>query len=131
MTQTNDTKTAVLYNADCPVCSLEINHYAAYSSREALPIRFDDLNTTNTLEAWGIDQDRAARRLHVVKDGELLDGIPAFIALWEQMPKYHKLAKLVSLPGVYHLACVVYDVVLAPAIYWTHVRRTKKAARQL
>ena len=124
----NDENTAVLYNADCPLCSFEINHYAAYSAREALPIRFDDLNNTTALEAWGIDPDRAARRLHVVKNGELLDGIPAFIALWQQMPRYQKLAKIVSLPGVYQIACFAYDAVLAPVIYQSHLRRIKKAA---
>lgn len=131
MTQKTDTKTAVLYNADCPVCSFEINHYADYSRREALPIRFDDLNDTNALEAWGIESDSAARRLHVVKDGEVLDGIPAFIALWQQMPRYHRLAKVVSLPGIYHIACAAYDYVLAPVIYWSHLRRVRKSARSL
>lgn len=129
MIEKKDENTAVLYNADCPVCSFEIDHYAAYSAREALPIRFDDLNNASALEAWGIDPDRAARRLHVVQDGELLEGIPAFIALWERMPRYHRLAKLVSLPGVYHVACAVYDYILAPVIYWSHLRRIKKAAR--
>lgn len=127
MTEQNIKNTAVLYNADCPVCSYEIGHYAAYSAREALPIRFDDLNDAHALEVWGIDSERAARRLHVVKDGELLDGIPAFIALWEQMPRYRKLAKLVSLPGAYQVACVVYDAILAPVIYRSHLRRIKKS----
>ena len=79
MTEINDTKTAVLYNASCPVCSYEINHYAQYSQNKALPIAFDDLNDSDKLAAWDIDPDTAARKLHVMKDGEVFAGIPAFI----------------------------------------------------
>ncbi len=128
MIDTPDKETCVLYNAECPVCSYEIDHYAAYTAREDLPIRFDDLNNAAALSSWDIDPNRAARRLHVLKNGELLQGIPAFIALWEEMPRYRKLATFVRLPGVFHLACAMYDHVLAPVIYWTHLRRLRRAA---
>lgn len=119
-------KTSVLYNADCPVCSYEINHYAAYSDAQALPIAFDDLNDMEKLRTWGLDPDTAARRLHVVKDGTLFAGIPAFIVLWRDMPKYRWLAGFVSLPGVYRLACWGYDLALAPLIYRWHLRRQQR-----
>lgn len=126
MIQSDDTKTTVLYNADCPVCSYEINHYAAYSQRRALPIRFDDLNDTARLAEWNLDADTAARRLHVLKDGQLLSGIPAFIALWQEMPRYRWLARVVGTPGIFHVACACYDHVLAPAIYRWHLKRLSR-----
>lgn len=126
MTEINDTKTAVLYNASCPVCSYEINHYAQYSQNKALPIAFDDLNDGDKLAAWDIDPDTAARKLHVMKDGEVFAGIPAFIVLWQDMPRYRWLARLVGLPGVHWLACVVYDYVLAPLIYRWYMRRLRR-----
>jgi len=38
-------ETKILYNADCPVCRFEINHYASYSADRGLALRFDDLNS--------------------------------------------------------------------------------------
>lgn len=122
----DDTK--VLYNADCPVCSFEIDHYAAYAAREGLAIRFDDLNSS-ALAQWNITADEAARRLHVLKDGEVYGGIPAFIVLWQDMPRYHWQARLVSLPGVNWLAVKGYDHVLAPLIYRWHLRRVATSTK--
>jgi predicted DCC family thiol-disulfide oxidoreductase YuxK len=122
-------KTAVLYNAECPVCNFEIRHYERYAGATGLPIRFDDLNS-DARERWGLDADTAARRLYVLHDGKLTSGIPAFLVLWSQMPKYRWLAALVGLPGVRQVATVAYDHLLAPAIYrWHLVRLRKRAAR--
>lgn len=121
-------QTRVLYNADCPVCSFEINHYAEYSEKSGLPIRFDDLNS-QALAQWNITADEAARRLHVLKNGEIYGGIPAFIVLWQDMPRYRWLARLVSLPGINWLAVNVYDHVLAPLIYRWHLRRVASSTQ--
>mmetsp|Transcript_27394 Transcript_27394/g.50335 ORF Transcript_27394/g.50335 Transcript_27394/m.50335 type:complete len:130 (+) Transcript_27394:1943-2332(+) len=122
---TEDTR--VLYNADCPVCRFEIDHYAAYSAARALPIGFDDLNS-DALKTWGVTADAATRRLHVLKDGTLYSGIPAFIVLWQGMPRYRVLARVVSLPGVNWLAVKVYDHVLAPLLYGWHLRRQRRVS---
>lgn len=121
--------TRVLYNADCPVCSFEINHYAAYSERNGLPIRFEDLNR-DALDAWGLTPDEAARRLYVMKDGQMFSGIPAFKVLWQDMPRYRWLARLIALPGLNRLACMTYDYVLAPLIYRWHLRRVGATSSQ-
>ncbi len=121
---TDDTR--VLYNADCPVCSFEIDHYAKYSDARALPIRFEDLNCVDMTD-WGLSRDEAARRLYVLRGGQIYSGIPAFIVLWQDMPRYRWLARLVSLPGIHWLAVKVYDHVLAPLIYRWHQRRQTAA----
>lgn len=121
-------ETRVLYNDQCPVCSFEINHYAAYAKRHGLPIRFDDLNGPDRA-AWGLDADTAARRLYVLRDGVLTSGIPAFLVLWQDMPRYRWLARVIGLPGLRHLASALYDHVLAPLIYRWHVRRQARAHR--
>lgn len=123
----NEPKTEVLYNADCPVCRREIDHYARLSEKEALPIRYDDLNAPQTSKAWAIDPDTAARRLHVRKGDDVQSGIPAFILLWQQIPRYRWLARVVSTPGIHGLAVLTYDWVLAPALYAWHKRRARKA----
>ena len=126
MTKCSARKTSVLYNADCPVCSYEINHYAKFSAAQSLPIGFDDLNDKERLDAWGLDTETAAKRLHVLKDGQLYSGIPAFIELWQEMPKYRWLARIVSLPGVFHVAVLIYDNILAPLIYRSHIKRVAR-----
>lgn len=125
MTQTS--QTCVLYNAECPVCSFEINHYAAYAQKAGLAVRFDDLNSDD-LADWTLSPDAAARRLHVLKDGVLTAGIPAFLILWDEMPRYRWLARVVGLPGIRHLAIFGYDYVLAPLIYAWHRRRLRRRA---
>jgi predicted DCC family thiol-disulfide oxidoreductase YuxK len=119
------TKTSVLYNANCPVCNFEIGHYARYADKAGLPIRFDDLNT-DARNQWGLDADTAARRLYVLHDGVMTSGIPAFLVLWAQMPRYRSLGRIVGLPGIRQIAGAAYDYVLAPLIYRWHLRRLRK-----
>jgi predicted DCC family thiol-disulfide oxidoreductase YuxK len=125
---TTQKNTEVLYNAACPVCSKEIDHYAALTEQEVLPIGYDDLNDPEKLARWGLSPEAAARRLHVRKDGEILSGVPAFIALWREIPRYRWLARVVSFPGIYQLASAVYDYVLAPLLYRWHLRREARQA---
>ena len=124
----NSPKTAVLYNANCPVCNFEIGHYASYAGKSGLPIRFDDLNSDARAQ-WGLDADTAARRLYVLHDGVLTSGIPAFLVLWRQMPRYRWLARIIGLPGIRQVASAVYDLVLAPLIYRWHLHRLAKQTR--
>ena len=121
--------TSVLYNADCPVCNFEIQHYARYADKMGLPIQFDDLNSDARVQ-WGLDADAAAKRLYVLHQGMMTSGIPAFRVLWSQMPRYRGLAWAVGLPGIFHATCVIYDHVLGPAIYRLHLRRLRKNTSQ-
>ena len=118
-------ETCVLFNASCPVCNFEIQHYARYAGQAGLPIRFDDLNS-DALAGWGLDADTAAKRLYVLQDGNLSSGIPAFLVLWSQMPRYRWLAWWVGLPVVFQVACKTYDHILAPVIYRWHLRRLRQ-----
>lgn len=122
----NTPQTRVLYNANCPVCNFEIKHYESYAEGRGLPIRFDDLNT-DARAAWGIDADTAARRLYVLHNGTLTSGIPAFLVLWAQMPRYRLLGRIVGLPGIRQIASAAYDHALAPVIYRWHLHRLRKS----
>lgn len=119
--------TSVLYNSKCPVCSAEIGHYKRYAGEAGLPIRFDDLNI-DAWGKWGLDYDKAARRLYVHHGGVLTSGVPAFLVLWAQMPRYRFLGKLLGLAGIRQLASAAYDYIFAPAIYRSHVRRLRKVS---
>ena len=112
--------TRILYNDTCPVCSFEIDAYRRRAIREGLALQFDTLDHAAD---WGLTPDQAARRLHVSHQGRLLSGIPAFVALWSEMPRWRWLARLTALPGIHGAACLVYDHVLAPILYRAHLRR--------
>lgn len=118
-------ETRVLYNDECPVCSFEIGHYRGYADKTGLPLRFDAL-TGPDLARWGVTSDAAARRLHVLKNGEVRTGIDAFVALWVEMPRYRWLARIVDLPVIRPVAALVYDRILAPLLYRAHVRRQRR-----
>ncbi|MEY8841915.1 thiol-disulfide oxidoreductase DCC family protein [Cribrihabitans sp. XS_ASV171] len=118
-------ETRVLYNAECPICSFEIDHYRAHARAKALPIRFEDLNTAD-LETWGMSRDDAAKRLYVVQGNEMRGGIDGFLMLWAEMPRYRWLGRIVALPGLKQLAALLYDHVLAPAIYRWHKARKRR-----
>jgi predicted DCC family thiol-disulfide oxidoreductase YuxK len=119
-------ETRILYNAECPVCRFEIGHYAAHAGRHDLPMRFEDLNTAD-LARWGITDDQAARRLHVLHKGRLLSGLDAFRALWAAMPRYRWLARVSGLPIVRPLMALSYDHIAAPLVYRAHLRRRRRA----
>lgn len=114
--------TIVIYNAACPICAREIDSYRRYCERRALPVAFQDLDRAD-LGALGLTPEQAARRLHVIEQGTLLAGTPAFLALWSAMPRFRPLARIVALPGLRQIATLVYEGLAAPALYALHRRR--------
>ena len=117
----------VLYNDKCPVCSFEIEHYRALCMRHSIGLAFEKISENGPmLQASGLSVNDAKKRLHVrVPGGHIKVGVDAFLALWAQMPMYKLLGYLVSIPGIYHLATMVYNHVLAPLLFWWDKRRVK------
>ncbi|AXI47728.1 DUF393 domain-containing protein [Sulfitobacter sp. SK012] len=118
--------TDVLYNASCPVCRREVDHYAKLSAQAGLPITYDDLDDPVQLAKWGISAEDAAKRLHVRQDGQVYAGLPAFIVLWREIPRMRRIAKFFALPGVNRVAAWVYNTLLAPVLYRMHLRRSRE-----
>ncbi|MEM6465324.1 MAG: DUF393 domain-containing protein [Pseudomonadota bacterium] len=121
-------ETEVIYNAECPVCRFEIDHYRDYATARALPLQFSHIGADGLLE-HGITEDMAARRLHVIKDGTVLSGVPAFAVLWAEMPRYRWLSKIVMWPIIRPLASFAYDKIAAPILYRSHLKRRARAAQ--
>ena len=116
-------ETEVLYNASCPICSREVDHYARLSAEQALPIRYDDCTDPAKLDDWGITAEEAAKRFHVRKDGKTYAGVPAFVVLWQDIPQTRWLARLIALPGIFWFSSAFYDHIAAPLLYRLHKRR--------
>jgi predicted DCC family thiol-disulfide oxidoreductase YuxK len=112
----------ILYNAECPICNAEICHYRAYAEKRDIPFGFDDLNIIDPSE-YGVTQDQAARRLHILHEGQVYSGMAAFRIIWAQMPRYRFLAWITSAPVLNVLFDKLYDGLLAPWLYGRHIRR--------
>lgn len=115
----------VLYNGQCPICAPEVAVYARDAQASGADVAFCDLNQTD-LASWGLSAEQAARRLHLRDgQGQILAGVPAFIALWSALPRWRWLARVVSMPIIRPAACVIYDHILAPLLYALHKRRKR------
>ena len=121
-------KTDILFNDECPICSFEIKHYDKAAQKAGLPLQFDGVS--RSAKDWGIDPETAAKRIHIRHDGELIDGMPAFIIIWSQIPQYQLLARLLSRPVIRPLTVKLYDYVAAPLLYAMHKRRQRRAVSQ-
>ena len=120
-------KTRILFNANCPVCNAEVCHYRDYAEERGIAMGFDDLNQIDPAP-YGVSRIDAAKRLHVLHEGSVISGVPAFVVIWQQLPRYRWLAKIVSLPIAHFLSNLIYDFVLAPILYAAHLRRERSRA---
>ena len=99
----------VLFNDSCSICSREINHYKSIESNGVKWIDINDLETSCKIS--GKSHSELLRRLHVIKDGKVISGVKAFIEMWSCLPRYAWLSKVVSIPGIYHLSVVLYELI--------------------
>ena len=118
------------YNGACPICRREIEHYKRVTACDNRELTWCDISRQPAaVAALGLDQEAVKRRLHVVDgNGRLLIGVPAFAALWSEIPRYRWLATFVGLPGVRQMAAGVYEL-LALWLYRRNRRRDAKARR--
>jgi predicted DCC family thiol-disulfide oxidoreductase YuxK len=121
----------VFYNGACPVCRFEISHYQALAEKCHIDnLVFTDLAAhPNALARYSLRADQAKRRLYAETAGEaLMSGIDSFIAIWERLPWYRGLARVVRLPGLRHVAALGYDHIAVPWLARVNRRRDAKNA---
>ena len=114
----------VLYNDSCPICAREIAAYRRYTERLNLDVTYLGIVSTD-LSRYGLTKRDAARRLHVLYDGDLVSGVPAFALIWDQVAHLRWLARAVRLPVIRPMSYAVYDHILAPMLFAMHRRRER------
>jgi uncharacterized protein (TIGR01777 family) len=120
--------TEVYFNGQCPVCSAEMTRYAAIAQQTSLPLRFiDSTATPQALACYGLRTDHLQARIYV-RDarGRVASGFAAVLLVWQQLPRYRSVARIAALPGVWHIAVAVYDLVIAPTLTWWARERQRK-----
>jgi predicted DCC family thiol-disulfide oxidoreductase YuxK len=106
-------KLTVWYNTKCPVCNAGIDRqrnrllHAAQSGA----IEFRDINfEPEALAHFGAVLEDVRRRLHAVDaTGALHVGADCAVAIWRCTPGEEWLGRLVSLPGIIHVARFAYN----------------------
>lgn len=122
-------KITVIYNDSCPICAREVNAYRRYTDRHGLDVAYLGISS-NRLADYGLTKADAARRLHVVQGDQMQSGVPAFALIWDRIAHLRWLARFVRWPGVARLAALVYDHILAPALFALHRRRERQGTSQ-
>ena len=103
-------KTAMFFDGGCPLCSREVAHYRRLDRGDRIHW-VDITNQPETLSEYGIAYGTAMERLHALdEDGQIVSGVPAFVAIWRQLPGYR------------HLARIVEGLRLVPFLDWLYTR---------
>ena len=91
----------VLYDGACPLCRREIGVYRGLQPLHAdSPVCFADVNDAALPLPAGTTREQLLARFHVRgRDGALLSGAQAFLALWAALPGWRWLALAGRLPG--------------------------------
>lgn len=100
----------IFYDGACHVCSREINHYQRLDAAGKLQwvnIAAKDFNA----KSYGLDPVAVNNVMHVrLPSGEIVTGVDAFVAIWNEFPNYARLAKLIQTPVVYEISNVGYQI---------------------
>ena len=95
----------VLYDGSCPLCRREIGIYRGLQPlRSDSPVCFADVSDAAfalpSALPPGTTREQLLARFHVRgRDGELLSGAQAFLALWAALPGWRWLARAGRVPG--------------------------------
>lgn len=101
---------SVFYDGKCGVCRREMAHY-----RKVAPAGIfewvDIMQEPRPALPSGLSLPLALQVLHVQDArGALHSGLDAFFVIWNSLPRYRWLYRLLRLPGVYFLARKVYEL---------------------
>jgi predicted DCC family thiol-disulfide oxidoreductase YuxK len=109
-----DAPLTVFYDGGCPVCSREVAFYQAKPGVEGLCW----LDVSRQAPD-GLDQEAALARIHArLPDGRLVSGAAAFAAIWQRVPGFRWLGRLVAWGPVAPLAELGYRGFLRVRKLW-------------
>ncbi len=98
----------VYFNDSCNICRMEINHYKKIANSDLEWI--DITNNDEAIKITSKSQKELLRRLHVINDGEVIEGAKAFIIIWSKIPKYKILSKIFSIKPLFIIFHYIYEI---------------------
>jgi len=119
----SETRKIIYYDGACPLCTIEIAHYQKQDGAENLCFR--DVSRADETPGADLTREQALARFHIrQEDGTLVSGATAFVAIWDDLPKWRWAARVARLPLVLPMMEIGYRLFLPlrPALAWI-VRR--------
>ena len=98
----------VFFNNSCNICRAEINHYKKHCGDN---VKWIDV--TNNLEAQKITSRSykdLLRRMHVIQDGNVINGAESFLIIWKNVPKYNFLYRIFKIKPLFFLLNIFYEI---------------------
>ena len=98
----------ILFNNSCNICRAEVNHYKKHCNEQ---LEWIDVSTN--MEAQHISSKsfkELIRRMHVIKDGKLIEGAETFLIIWKNIPKYNFLYKIFKIKPLFFLLQIFYEL---------------------
>tara|TARA_B100000287_G_scaffold255938_1_gene240552 strand:- start:113 stop:460 length:348 start_codon:yes stop_codon:yes gene_type:complete len=98
----------IFFNNSCSICRSEINVYKKQGIKQ-----LEWVDITNNKDAERDTQKTnkdLLRRLHVKSEGKIYSGAKAFIILWNRIPKFKILSKILSIPVIFHIFSLTYEI---------------------
>lgn len=100
-------KTKILFDGNCIVCDREISYYARIAPElfEIIDISDPSFQASN----FGLTAQDVNEKMHVITpEGELRIGVDAFLYIWQQLPQWMWLSRVVGSPIVKPFAHIGY-----------------------
>ncbi len=98
----------VFFNNSCNICRAEINHYKKYSDENLEWI--DVTNNDGAQQITSKSYKELLRRMHVIKNGKLIEGAETFLIIWKNIPKYNFLYKVFKIKPLFYLLSFFYEI---------------------
>ena len=110
----------VYFNNSCKICKAEIDLYKKEKVKEIdwVDITNNDLAEKETSK----NSKELLRRLHVLEDEKIKEGAEAFLVLWKKIPKYKILYTIFSLPIIFQIFSVGYEIIA----YFLYLKNKKQ-----
>jgi predicted DCC family thiol-disulfide oxidoreductase YuxK len=97
----------VFLDGVCHLCSIEGRFLKQNDTLGSL--QFIDISSPDfRAEDHGLNASRVHLYFQVKKEGVVLEGVPAFAAVWASLPHYAWVSRLLLFPGLFQLAKLGY-----------------------
>lgn len=99
----------VFFNNSCSICRYEIKHYKKVSDSSLEWV--DITNNEEALSLTSKSRKELLRRLHVIDNGKVIGGARAFIIIWDKIPKYRILSKVLGSKIFFYFFHYAYEII--------------------
>ena len=98
----------VFFNNSCNICKTEINHYKKHCNENIEWVDVTDNQDAQNLTSKSYRE--LLRKMHVIQDGQVIDGAESFLIIWKNIPKYYFLYKIFKIKPLFFFLNIFYEI---------------------